>query len=141
MIRFTEDMKIGVPHIDEQHKSLVEFANKAADVCQSDPTKEEMKGYLDFLGTYVTRHFKDEEQLQVESRYPRYRLHKEIHSEFVRTFVSMCEEFEKYGVSDEFSVMLTSRVSNWIITHIKKEDVAFGEYYTKAKLDRIKNNS
>jgi len=37
MIQFTEDMKIGIPHIDSQHKSLIDFANKAASFCVTNP--------------------------------------------------------------------------------------------------------
>lgn len=140
MILFTNEMKIEIPHIDSQHKSLVDFANKATSLCAANPSKEEMKECLDFLGNYVIRHFSDEEKLQLESNYPRYRQHKEIHEEFVRTFLSMCAEFEKYGPSEELSVALTKRVSNWIITHIKVEDVRFGQHYALFKENRLETN-
>lgn len=138
MMKFTDDMKIGVPYIDSQHKSLIDFANKAASLCVANPSKEEMKECLDFLGEYVVKHFNDEEKLQIESKYPRYKQHKEIHQEFVDTFKSLYAEFEKNGPSDELTYALTNRVSNWILTHIKREDVVFGKHYTKVKLDHLR---
>lgn len=138
MIIFTEDMKIGVPYIDSQHKSLIDLANKVSSLCVANPSKEEMKECLDFLGDYVVNHFNDEEKLQIESKYPRYQQHKEIHREFVETFMSLYSEFQKNGVSKELSLALTNGISNWIITHIKVEDITFGKYYTKVKLENLK---
>lgn len=140
MMRFTEDMKIGIPHIDSQHKGLIDFANKASSLCVANPSREEMEECLDFLGDYVVKHFSDEEKLQIESKYPRYRQHKEIHQEFVGTFASLYAEFQKNGPSAELSSALTDRVLNWIMTHIKMEDVAFGKHYTKVKLDRLQTH-
>lgn len=138
MMRFAEDMKIGVPHIDRQHEELVDSVNKLSSLGETNPSKEEMKKYLDFLGKYVVRHFSDEEQLQIESKYPRYRQHKEIHEEFVGTFKSLYAEFEKNGTSANLVIDITNKVSNWIIMHIKREDVAFGKHYTMEKHDRLK---
>lgn len=137
MMRFTEDMKIGIPHIDSQHKEMIDFVNKASSLCRTNPSKEEMQECLDFLGNYVVKHFSDEEKLQVESKYPRYRQHREIHQEFVRTFQTLLAEFQKNGPSDELSLILANRVTNWIITHIQKEDITFGNHYTKMKLSRL----
>lgn len=138
MIYFTEDLKIGVPHVDQQHRELIDFANNASSLCNTNPSYEEMKACLEFLGNYVVKHFGDEEQLQIDSGYPRYDQHKQIHREFVDTFNSLYAEFQKNGPSAELSHALTNRVTNWIVTHIKREDASFGKYYIKQKLDRLR---
>lgn len=138
MLQFTEDMKIGMPLIDSQHKSMIDFANKLSVLCEENPGKEGLMESLDFLGNYVVQHFSDEEKLQVESNYPRYEQHRGIHQEFVETFQSLHAEFEKNGPSAEFTEALTNSVFNWIITHIKKEDVVFGKHYTELKLKCLK---
>lgn len=129
MIQFTEDMKIGVPHIDAQHQELIDLANKTASLCEQNPSEEQMKECLDFLGNYVVKHFGDEEALQIESNYPRYPQHKEIHQEFVGTFQSLYARFEKSGPTEELSRIFNRSVSNWIVTHIKMEDIVFGKHY------------
>lgn len=138
MIRFTEDMKLGIPHIDSQHKSMIDFANRAAFLCDTNPDKEQMRQFLDFLYNYITEHFRDEEELQIVSNYPRYQKHRDIHREFVVTFNALYEEFQKNGPSHELSLALTNSVTNWIITHIKKEDIEFGKHYSKVKRERLK---
>lgn len=138
MFQFTEDMKMGIPLIDSQHKSMIDFANKLSALCGGNAGKEEMKESLDFLGNYVVQHFNDEEKMQMESNYPRYQQHRDIHQEFVQTFQSLSAEFEKSGSSAEFTDVLTNSVFNWIITHIKKEDVVFGKHYTEMKLKCLK---
>lgn len=138
MLQFTEDMKIGIPLIDAQHKSMIDFANELAVLCGANPSREELKASLDFLGNYVVQHFGDEEIMQIESHYPRYEQHRGIHQEFVETFQSLYAEFEKNGPSAEFTVVLNNRVLHWIITHIKKEDLVFGKHYTEMKLKNLK---
>lgn len=133
MLQFTDDMKIGVPHIDAQHKELVELVKKASSLGITNPSKEEMKKCLDFLGGYVVKHFGDEEKLQAESGYPGYDKHKKIHQDFVGTFKSLYADFQKNGPTAKLSFALTNSVSNWVITHIKREDVTFGKYYAQAK--------
>ena len=140
MLQFTEDMKIGIPHIDSQHRSLVDFVNKAAALSAADPTKEEMKECLDFLGNYVVQHFQDEEQAQIESKYPRYNEHKEIHDEFVGTFKSLYAEFERSGPTEELATILANQVSNWVMTHIQMEDMVFGSHYNKVKLGHMQTH-
>ena len=141
MMKFTEDMKIGVPHVDAQHRSLVEFVNKASELCASMPTKEEMQECLDFLGNYVVQHFKDEEEIQIECKYPRYPQHKEIHAEFVGTFQTLYAKFQKDGPTEELANVLANQVANWVFTHIKMEDIEVGKHYNKVKSEHLKTHA
>lgn len=141
MMHFTEDMKIGVPHIDAQHSSLIDFVNKAAELCASSPDKEEMKECLDFLGNYVVQHFSDEEQIQIESKYPRYKQHREIHNEFVETFKSLYAKFQEDGPTEEIAQVLANQVTSWVFTHIEMEDAEVGKYYNKVKSEHLKTHT
>jgi len=141
MMEFSEDMKIGVPHIDAQHSSLVEFVNKAAELCASQPSKEEMQESLDFLGNYVVQHFQDEEQIQIDSKYPRYKQHKEIHDEFVGIFKGLYAKFQEDGPTEEIARVLANQVTNWVSTHIQMEDIEVGKHYNKVKSDRLQTHA
>lgn len=132
MLKFTEEMKIGVAHIDAQHRELVDLVQKASALGVTNPSREEMKKCLDFLGGYVVKHFGDEEKLQIQSKYTGYERHRKIHQEFVDTFKSLYADFQENGPSARLSFALTNTISNWVIMHIKREDVAFGRHYAQA---------
>ncbi|MCL1790666.1 MAG: bacteriohemerythrin [Peptococcaceae bacterium] len=132
MFQYTDDMKTSIKHIDNQHKELVDLVNRAASVGVTNPSKEEMKNCLDFLGQYVVKHFEEEEKLQKESSYPNYAQHKKIHDDFIKTFKDLYADFEKNGPSAKLSFALSNTVTHWLITHIKREDVKFGKHYAGA---------
>ncbi|MCL1852499.1 MAG: bacteriohemerythrin [Peptococcaceae bacterium] len=129
MYQFTDDMRTDIKHIDNQHKELVDLVNNAASLGIANPSKEDMKKCLDFLGQYVIKHFGDEEKLQKESNYPNYAHHKKIHDDFITTFKELYADFEKNGPSPKLSFALSNTLTSWLITHIKREDVKFGKHY------------
>jgi hemerythrin len=129
MFQFTDDMKTGIQHVDDQHRQLVDLVNQASSLGVSNPDKAEMKTCLDFLGEYVVKHFGDEEKLQQESSYPDFPRHQKIHEDFVQTFKTMYADFEANGPSSNLSFALSNTVTNWLIAHIKVEDVKFGKHY------------
>ena len=135
---FTKDMMIHVPYIDDQHKSLVNFLNKAVEISHSNPRKAQVEKELEFLGDYVVKHFNDEELLQIKSKYPGYKEHKEMHEQFVKTFQNLILSYIKEDLCpQELSEILVKKVAAWVINHVKKEDVLFGKYLKSKGLDFI----
>jgi hemerythrin len=131
---FTEDMKIGIPHIDRQHEELVEFLNKVCALCGANPSRGEIEAGLDFLASYVATHFHDEEQLQIESGYPGCQEHMEKHGAFIVDFLSIKAEYMEYETtSKNLALILAKRVVEWAHEHIKGDDAEFGKYYNQVR--------
>ena len=134
MIEFTENMMIGVPHIDAQHREMVGFLNKSLELCNANPTREEIEAGLNFLASYVTTHFRDEEELQIECNYPNYQRHKEKHEAFVESFLALKSTYANENVSPErLAYMLVQEVMIWVVEHVEGEDIEFGRYYNQVK--------
>lgn len=132
MIEFAENMMIGVEHIDAQHKAIVSFLNKSLELCNTNPSREEIEAGLNFLASYVATHFRDEEKLQVESNYPGYTHHKEMHEDFVKSFQILKSKYAGGDVTtNELAFMLAEKVVIWVIKHVQENDVAFGNYYNQ----------
>ncbi|MCL1916832.1 MAG: hemerythrin family protein [Peptococcaceae bacterium] len=129
MFQFTDDLKTNIQHIDSQHRELVKMVNHTAALGTSNPSKEEMKKCLDFLGEYVVKHFGDEEALQMASAYPYYDHHKHIHDSFIKSFKALYADFEVTGPTSKLAYALSYTVSDWLISHIGGEDVKFGKYF------------
>lgn len=50
-----------------------------------------------FLTDYVGKHFGDEEQLQMRSKYPDYPAHKQFHDGYKRTIAQAAQELANEG--------------------------------------------
>jgi len=129
MITITKAMETGVPKIDMQHKELISRLNTVVSMGVSSVSKEETERTLDLLEDYVIQHFKDEEELQKKSGYPKYEWHKEQHRQFVKELDKLKEEFEANGHSARFTLSLNKSIIQWIVKHIMSVDVEFGKHY------------
>jgi hemerythrin len=134
MLSLLKDMETGVEKIDMQHRELIDRINNLLAVSAKAISEEETQKTIDYLGEYVVKHFGDEEELQINSKYPKYPEHKEKHTLFVNDFVNLKNEFAGNCNSMEFTMKLNSSLINWIVKHIKGDDVEFGKYYKAQNL-------
>jgi hemerythrin len=110
------------PLIDEEHKELFKAINGLLDACAAGKGRAEIASTVAFLEEYTAKHFRDEEQLQVNSHYPDYARHKTLHDGF-KTFVSQLgADLKREGPT----IVLVSKVNagcgDWLIRHIQTED-------------------
>ncbi len=126
---WNDSLATGVASIDMQHKELIDRINGLMQAAQERRAKEHIDSVLQFLGDYVVQHFHDEEQLQIQSSYPKYEQHRAIHSAFVGRFNELVEQYNAQGGS--LSVILNTNqiVVDWLINHINGEDKLFAAYY------------
>ena len=129
MITLSKDMETGVAKIDSQHKELVDRINAITAMGTKSISDEETKKTLDLLGTYIVKHFNDEEALQKQSNYPKYEQHCQQHKLYIGEFEKLKKEFAQNGHSAKYTLELSNSIINWIVRHIKSADVEFGKYY------------
>ena len=133
MITLSKDMETGVDKIDAQHRELVDRINDILSMGERSISKEETEKTIDMLGTYIVKHFNDEEALQKETGYPKYDLHREQHQIYFAEFEKLKNEFNENGHSMEFTLHLNNSIISWIVKHIKTVDSEFGKYYNSIK--------
>jgi hemerythrin len=126
-------MEVGVLEIDSQHKELVDRLNALLSIGHDSVSKEETQKTLDLLEEYIVKHFSDEEELQKKNKYPEYESHKKLHQLYIDEFHKLEKEFADNGHSMKFTMDLNNSLINWIVKHIKSEDVKLGKF--------LKNNS
>jgi hemerythrin len=91
-------------------------------------SKEETQKTLDLLEEYIVKHFSDEEELQRKNNYPEYEAHKKLHALYIDEFHKLEKEFADNGHSMKFTMDLNNSLINWIVKHIKSEDVKLGKF-------------
>ena len=134
MIKLDKSMEVGVKLIDDQHKELISRINAFVDLGVKSYTKEETRKMLDSLGSYIRKHFTDEQKIHLDTKYPEATWHKEQHALYIKEFEALSEEYNKNGVSTAFTLKLTNSIIGWIVKHIKSADVTFGKYHKSLDL-------
>jgi hemerythrin len=129
MITLSKDMETGVEKIDFQHRELINRINNVLMLEEKASSEEETQKTIDYLSEYVVKHFKDEEEIHAANNYPIRAEHKEKHAHFVSDFSKLKAEFKGNSHSMEFTMKLNSSLINWIVKHIKGDDVEFGKFY------------
>jgi hemerythrin len=121
-IQLTPDLLTGVELLDSEHKMLLEYANNILDPAQIDKAQEAIK----FLGDYIATHFQHEEKLQLDSGYPKYEMHKNLH----RQLTDIYQDLQKQSTTNMHALSGTAQsLVKWLIDHIHKQDIVFAKYY------------
>ena len=125
---WSAELEIGYPSIDDQHKQLVETLNNLLFACEHGSHKSELKKTVDFLVTYSVKHFTDEEAFQIEHEYPDYERHKLLHDDFMRVALELSERLLEEGATVSLTAKVRSTLGEWLVNHIKGEDLQIGFY-------------
>ncbi|WP_312648666.1 bacteriohemerythrin [Aminipila sp.] len=120
---WTSDLETGNGTIDEQHKQLIAAINNLLDACSQGKGRDSLKETTTFLYDYTSKHFADEEKLQLASQYPDYPNHKQYHEGFKKVVRDIADQLDKEGPSLVLVGKVNSSIGGWLINHIKKEDV------------------
>ena len=128
-IVFDDSLYTGNELIDNEHKELIERANKLMDSCEKGTEKMTAVKKLDFLMDYTEVHFSDEEKLQQEAGYDKYQQHKEQHDMFKKSVDELRQMLEEEeGPTDAFVAAVNKNVGQWLVNHIQGWDKAVAEF-------------
>ncbi len=129
-IEWNDKLSVGIQEIDEQHKRLVELANRLNVALLSktgDDEASEVLDVLDKLIEYTRTHFVVEESLMRILGYPDYEEHKQHHEALVLkvlAFRKRLQEDHRIG-----RVELMEFMRDWLVNHIMKEDILYSEHF------------
>jgi hemerythrin len=122
----------GIKVIDVRHMRLFETVNRLLDACDQGRGQEELKKSLDFLINYTVKHFSEEEALQRQYGYPGFQAHRQIHENFKKTVGEFVRELNFQGPSQEMLEQIKTKVGEWLVTHVKAEDIKMAAFLKSA---------
>ena len=126
-IPWTDALAVGIPEIDQQHQELfLRLERLLRGIVGGE--RDEVGRLLEFLGTYVVRHFGAEERWMMQSGYPDYKSHKAAHDQFMQDYVRMQVEFEQKGPTVLMGMRVNNWVADWLRKHISTTDMALGRW-------------
>ncbi len=124
LLAWSNMFSVGVKEIDDQHKKLLDLANKLNDEMAAGRGKEVLGRVLSDLISYTQYHFSTEEKLMDAHQYSQSAGHKEQHKQLVASVADLKKKFDKGDAVLTGEVMVFLR--DWLTKHIMNTDKVFG---------------
>jgi hemerythrin len=125
---WSDDLATGNFLIDSEHKELFRAIGELFSACQSGKGKDTISKTVKYVADYTKKHFSDEEQLQVKSKYPDYTNHHTYHETFKRTVADIAKKLETNGPTAALVGEVNSKIAGWLVTHIRTEDMKVAKH-------------
>jgi hemerythrin len=135
IFEWTPDLATEHAGIDDQHKQLFVAANALFEACQIGGERREVERTMTFLREYTHKHFADEEALQKKYEYPEHVAHKRMHDEFTGVTRELAEKLSLAGPTDDLIDEIYIAIGEWLINHIRGEDIKMAVYLHKAQAE------
>lgn len=136
ILQWDNRLSVGIEGIDNQHKKLLERLNILLDAVAMGRSVQEIKNTIKFLELYVKIHFETEEKYMVKYKYPRFKEHKEQHSDFRETVLDFKKNFEVHGISHNLIEKIQELLWNWYQHHVIHSDQIFGKFLLEQKISQ-----
>jgi hemerythrin-like metal-binding protein len=124
-IAWGDNLKVGHPKIDEQHKSLVDQINNLHTAMKQGKGRGEIEKILVFLKDYTVSHFQMEEGLMANLKYPGVTQHKTLHNDLVKQVAGLVEDYKKGG---NITMVVMDFLEDWLTKHILSEDMQLSKF-------------
>ncbi len=128
LLEFTQSEVTKFQQIDDEHKAIVEFANKLF----RKYSKQKYDEFNELLKVFIssgTKHFHTEEKYMLNNSYPNFYSHKIEHDRFTRKLIEYQEK-----LMDDPAVngnVILNFIKDWFINHVAGKDKMLGEYLLK----------
>ena len=126
-LEWNENLSVGVPSIDEQHKALLALLNELFDSTQAGRGQAVLGKVLKELADYTVYHFKYEESLFAQTGYGAAPAHTKEHDDMVRLVQALRQKHED-GASEILSEELLRFLRRWLEIHIMGSDQKYGPH-------------
>jgi len=118
-IVWRKNYSVGVPSLDAQHEKLVGIINTLYDRIRAGKGAEGIVKVLDELSAYADSHFRHEEALMGEARYPGLKDQEISHNAYRARVLELGKTFQKQPLQ------VLEFLKEWWLTHITKSDMLY----------------
>lgn len=123
-IKWNDNYAIGIPIIDEQHRSIVATINSLYYFLRLGQEDKMLDAIVEMLVQYTIIHFRTEETLLDAAGYPEFTGHREMHRELADRTRQIALDSHVRRDGEEVLVFLRS----WWLGHINEEDRKYASF-------------
>lgn len=124
IVEWTEELSVGVPSLDRDHRHLIDLLNQLYDVIRGNDAREVVGAVLVELVRYTRHHFAAEEALMARAGFPGLDAHRRTHEMLTRRV----DDYQAEFLEDPRNVIaaeLFDFLGDWLVHHIKFEDMDY----------------
>jgi hemerythrin len=125
-MEWTNEFSVNNQEMDDQHKRLFNLIEKLNKAMQEGKSNSILNSGLEELSQYAVIHFKDEESLMANVKYPKLKFHINEHRSFVDKLYSFKQAInnKELGVS----IRVINFLRDWLKSHILQIDKEYSSY-------------
>jgi len=127
LMEWNEELSVGVPSIDNQHKKLVAMLNELYDAVQANHGQDALSKILGGLVNYAVSHLKYEEELLGKAGYPSLAEHKKEHERLIKQVLKIKVKYREGG-DEALSTEVLNFLRKWLLNHIQGSDREYSPY-------------
>ncbi len=123
-LAWREEMSVGVPELDAEHKDMLEAAERLRRAREeTDPQRRQsvVGGVLAFLAAYTETHFEREARIMEAVDYPQAMAHAKVHRELKEVVHELKAQFDGAPASVDLDLVYEF-LRTWLVQHILKDD-------------------
>lgn len=139
-ILWSEQLKIGIPVIDVQHKTSFVSQQSLADASLDSAVDESLRATLDMLETYARQHFADEEDFMRRCDSDKLASHIEEREFFINKVAEIKQEYQEMGLSKDLIWFVDHFLLHWITTHTMSLDPTLKDLFEQHSRWRLSNS-
>lgn len=128
LIYWTKELAVGVAEIDEQHQELFARVNSLMMACRNGCASDETLRLLDFLHSYVAKHFTAEEAIMERFEYPVRERHRQAHQSFCTCLDRLEHALAIQPEPEAILSHVNEMVVDWLFEHVCMEDRRLGGF-------------
>ncbi|NOZ45289.1 MAG: bacteriohemerythrin [Chlorobi bacterium] len=129
LIEWNDTYKLGIESIDNQHKKLIDIANKLYAGLMQKKGKEVILSVFKGLIEYAQQHFSFEENFFKQFNYPEQKSHIKSHQKFIAEIDILKNDFKHDNI--KIYAKTIDFIQTWINHHILISDREYVELYKK----------
>lgn len=124
-LEITDDDKINVEKIDNQHQKMIDILNDMHKYLLSNNKTLKLELFKSFLQV-LNEHFTTEEFLMSEQKFVNYFSHKQEHERMLKKMQDFYKELRNN--ENEINLELLKSIKVWFFNHNKLNDIKMGLY-------------
>ncbi len=122
----------GIHIIDQQHQSLFKLINTLHEAMVKGHGHDVILNTISELFVYVEEHFETEEKIMEKYQYPLSKEYQKLHKQLAQEVLDFKAKMQS---KEAFLTVEVSRfLTEWLIHHIKGEDLKFINYLQEKKI-------
>jgi hemerythrin len=126
LIEWSDEHKVNVREIDEQHRQLVALVNNLHEAMKNRGGSDTIRRRVADLVLHTRGHFSFEERLMSDHSYPDFERHKTEHEKLLGRITDLERQVQEGDLLMSFGVALDLR--GWALRHIEFSDRLLGAF-------------